>query len=87
MSQKQAYWRGYERGRADALEMGERNPAPLSGEWAGESIPELLGDLYKGCNPDMEDQIIDNLCDSYERGYDDGYDKVHYYGQDQDSED
>jgi hypothetical protein len=78
MSQKQAYWRGYERGRADATEIGERNPAPLSGEWGGESIPELLGDLYKGCDPNMEDIIIDNLCDSYERGYDDGYDKVHY---------
>jgi hypothetical protein len=26
---------------------GYENPTPLSGEWAGESIPEILGDLIK----------------------------------------
>lgn len=82
MSQKTAYWRGYERGKSDAL-VGYRNDAPLSGEWAGESIPELLGDLIKeqtianekATVIDIGSQGYDawqSICDSYENGYFDG---------------
>ena len=36
--------------------------APLSGEWAGESMTELLGDDY-----------TDDDADDYERGFSEGY--------------
>lgn len=38
-------------------------PAPLSGEWAGESMPELLGELAD--DPDA--------ADDYEEGFDQGW--------------
>lgn len=40
--------------------------SPLSGEWAGESIPELLGDLLR----DAEGIDADNVCDAYMAGFD-----------------
>lgn len=40
-----AYQRGYERGRADN-ESRYYDESPLSGEWAGYSVRELLGDLF-----------------------------------------
>jgi hypothetical protein len=43
-------------------------PYPLSGEWAGESIPELI-EGYEDMTP--EDQ--DAACDSYEEGYGQGF--------------
>lgn len=72
----EAWHRGYDRGLADKDE-GYVNDSPLSGEWAGESIPELLGDLIKqamntGISVLMdidEDHIIQELCDEYEDGY------------------
>lgn len=39
-----AYQRGYERGQHDE-QANYYNDAPLSGEWAGESVSDLLGDL------------------------------------------
>ena len=36
--------------------------SPLSGEWGGESMPELLGEDY-----------TDDDAEDYERGYDAGY--------------
>lgn len=39
-----AYRRGYERGQSDE-QANYYNDAPLSGEWAGESVSDLLGDL------------------------------------------
>lgn len=42
----------------DALEP----PSPLSGEYAGESMPELLGADYEDAD-----------ADDYERGYSEGY--------------
>lgn len=42
----QAYERGRAQGWHDMMQ-GYENPTPLSGEWAGESIPEILGDLIK----------------------------------------
>jgi hypothetical protein len=43
--------------------------SPLSGEWAGESIPELLGDLI---NEGEEDDIQD-ILDAYEQAFDEAY--------------
>lgn len=54
--------RGVTRATYDRAD-GIYNPSPLSGEWAGESIKELLGDL---CD---DDEIITYLCDEYEDGY------------------
>lgn len=67
---EEAYWRGYDRGKADQR-AGYRNDAPLSGEWAGESIPELLGDLYESLPLDQQAEAIEHLCDQYEEGYND----------------
>jgi hypothetical protein len=75
---KEAYWRGYERGQADARE-GYRNDAPLSGEWAGESIPELLGGLYESLPLDLQPDAIDRLCDAYEEGYYEGNTDAGYW--------
>lgn len=69
--------RGLARGIGDC-EQGYQNDAPLSGEWAGESIPELLGDLidaaerYAGDSADIG-EIQSELCDSYEEGYRDAF--------------
>lgn len=41
---KDGYDRGFERGQWDKQE-GHYQTEPLSGEWAGESVIELLGDL------------------------------------------
>lgn len=61
----QARQRGREHGARDA-DNGYHNDAPLSGEWAGESIPELLGDIL--------DEIADYdgwdwIMEAYEQGY------------------
>ena len=69
----EAWHRGYDRGLADKGE-GYVNDSPLSGEWAGESIPELLGDLItqvmKATPIGMDEgHIIQELCDEYEDGY------------------
>jgi hypothetical protein len=58
-----AYDRGFVRGSHDCAE-GFYNEAPLSGEWAGESIPELLGDLF-----DEDFGNFDEVCERYEEGY------------------
>lgn len=73
--------RGYDRGInaaeefiaswSDYGDMGNRDAEPpswLSGEWAGESISELLGDLIEK-DPDSEDEI----CDAYEDAADEAY--------------
>lgn len=41
----------------------------LSGEWAGESIPELLGGLVNLDNPDE----LETACDAYESAYAEGF--------------
>ena len=66
---KEAFERGYLRGQSEASAGMDRNDAPLSGEWAGESIPELLGDLIAKSD---EDFLFDEICEQYELG--------HYYG-------
>jgi len=66
-----AHDRGYERGVNDALALAEKNDYPLSGEWAGESITELLGDLITLAE---NDEHAHEVCVAYEDGYSLGYD-------------
>ncbi len=47
-------------------------PACLSGEWAGESITELIGDLLDEVSEDENDAI----CDAYEEGFAQGWNAV-----------
>ena len=63
--------RGYERGVNDALALAEKNDFPLSGEWAGESMTELIGDLIAKAENDEHGHEI---CMAYEEGYSLGYD-------------
>jgi hypothetical protein len=72
---KQAYARGKDHAKYDKIE-GGRNDAPLSGEWAGESIPELLGDLIREIADDADDETLLFLCDEYEQGYADEWENV-----------
>ncbi len=65
-NEKAAYERGLERGKADKAS-DFYNDSPLSGEWAGESIPELLGDLFDVYEDG--DSNEPDLCDAYEAGY------------------
>jgi hypothetical protein len=44
---------------------GAFRPDPLSGEWAGESVAELLGDLIDALGEDYELDV----CEAYEAGY------------------
>ena len=76
-----AYTRGKHKGEADK-EVGFYNDAPLSGEWAGESVQELLGDLIRTIEELVErgetitddvNWFINDLCDSYESGYHHGW--------------
>jgi hypothetical protein len=72
--------RGVDRGRADRA-AGVYVDDPLSGEWAGESIPELLGDLLVGLfddpsREDMDHDVWDTLCDAFESGYRSAFDDV-----------
>jgi len=63
--------RGYIRGANDALALAEKNDFPLSGEWAGESMTELIGDLIAKADNDEHGHEI---CMAYEEGYSAGYD-------------
>jgi hypothetical protein len=60
-----AYERGHERGTNEAMLGFDRNDSPLSGEWAGESIPELLGDLLAS----NDEFLFDEVCERYEYGH------------------
>ena len=46
--------------------------SPLSGEWAGESIPELLGDLIYGEEED-EDENYEAVTTAYEEAATEAY--------------
>lgn len=48
-----AWQRGYERGQVDE-QAGCYNDSPLSGEWAGESVTDLLGDLIDAAADEWE---------------------------------
>lgn len=62
---KDARQRGYDRGLADKKEGTHRNDI-LSGEWAGESITELLGDLISRTDEDGEQWVCDEYVMAYE---------------------
>ena len=55
--------KGYEDGDPEIMDMA---PSPLSGEWAGESIPEL-SDRY---DLDLDD---DDVATDFEDGFSDGF--------------
>ena len=55
--------RGYEDGDPEIMDLA---PYPLSGEWAGESIPELSADL--GLDPE-DAEIADTFCEAYEDAF------------------
>ena len=57
--------RGYRCARIDAG-YEYSNDSPLSGEWAGGSIPEYLGDLIES------DDDYEIICEAYESGYEEG---------------
>lgn len=61
---RRAFTRGYAHGIQDKKE-GYYNEAPLSGEWAGMSITEIIGDLID----EAGDEYSQDICDEYERGY------------------
>ncbi len=69
VSERLAYDRGKTRGENDCS-MDYYDDAPLSGEWAGYSPNELLGDLVL----EYEDRVeyclaSDAICDAYIEGY------------------
>lgn len=76
--EEQARGRGYLRGCVDRESSTVPNLAMLSGEWAGESVRELLGDLIDSLVRLGEDEsdAHDIVCDSYESGYLDGFGPV-----------
>lgn len=70
---EEAYGRGEGHGCSDALAWAEKNDAPLSGQWAGESMTELIGDLLALAE---NDEHASEICEAYERGYSDCYDTI-----------
>lgn len=76
--EEQARGRGYLRGCVDRESGPFPNLAPLSGEWAGESVRELLGDLIDALVRlgEEEDNAHDVVCVAYETGYSDGFGPV-----------
>lgn len=76
--EEQARGRGYLRGCVDRESGPVPNLSPLSGEWAGESVRELLGDLIDSLARLGVDEFdaYDIVCDEYELGYSDGFGPV-----------
>lgn len=71
---EQARERGRRQGYDDQC-WGGRNPSPLSGEWAGESITELLGDLVaRAYSIQWVDGMEDDICQAFLSGYDSVFD-------------
>jgi hypothetical protein len=71
---REAYERGVQQGWHDQLQ-GYENPTPLSGEWAGESPNEILGDLMSDAEKligEHDSGVWQDICDNYETGYFDG---------------
>ena len=75
---EQARGRGYLRGCVDRENSPVPNLSPLSGEWAGESVPEILGDLIDALVRlgESENDAQDIVCDEFESGYVDGFGPV-----------
>ena len=63
----EAYLHGFREGWiAQSIGEPEEIPSPLSGEWAGESIPELFG-LAIG------EEYEESVADDYEQQFTDGF--------------
>jgi hypothetical protein len=67
----QAFERGYKRGYGEYADDAPKNDFPLSGEWADESMSELIGDLLALTT---DDEHGHEICMAYEDGYSEGYD-------------
>ena len=50
-------------------------PVNLSGEWAGDSVPEDVADLYA---KRPSDDVLDDLCTDWENGAQEGWMKAIY---------
>jgi len=76
-AERDAYWRGCRMADGDRRVPGAwPRVSPFSGEWAGESVPELLGDLIAGVMRGEglpsgweEWDVTDALCDAFVQGY------------------
>lgn len=76
-AEREAYWRGVRMALSDQDVRGSwPRVSPLSGEWAGESVIELLGDLIDAVadGENMESDwdvydVQDALCETFEQGY------------------
>lgn len=67
--ERTAFDRGRLRGEHDERQ-DHYNDAPLSGEMAGESVPELLGDLWVDVDDsEIPDWYLGTILDHYEKGY------------------
>lgn len=75
VSEQLAYDRGKVRGQIDES-MNHYDDSPLSGEWAGYSIVELIGDLFPEDGEDGDPSYWDihRLCELYEEGYRSAFD-------------
>lgn len=68
-----AYEKGLARGTSDES-ADTYNPSVLSGEWAGESIVELIGSFWRDLDEEtIPEMFISELCDEYEKGYRDAF--------------
>lgn len=73
---EQSRLRGVIRGTFDVSD-GTYNPNPLSGEWAGESINDFLGDLIVLVEDEYDDDadwLVGAMCDEYIVGYESVFD-------------
>lgn len=74
-----AYERGREWGKAHHAN-GRREDAPLSGQWAGESISEIMGDIIRRIQNFTSDSAVATelewiLLDAFEDGYNKVFDE------------
>ena len=64
-----AILKGIEDGDPDVMDI---QPSPLSGEWAGESVYELIPELRE-MEERGEHDAIDEACTAYEQGFGEGF--------------
>src|SRR5580765_6801139 len=65
----QAILKGIEDGDPAIMDM---EPSPLSGEWAGESVYELIPEIREMEERDAHAEI-DEACSAYELGFSEGF--------------
>lgn len=64
-----AWLRGWDRAADTAASDIEPTDSPMSGEWAGESVTELVGDLLVFRGDRFYDDDDDAIVSAYEDGY------------------